>query len=411
MKSNHPNANRDPAIAFKDSDEGKLCMKFLNKAKLNDTFYLDRNGNKHDWNKFEQNQNKKSDHKLYDSNVSFTANNELIPKISLITMPTTSKSNLRNGDPMPPKPMLKGVVEKGHIKQTFELLVDSGSLEDNFIKRSIVNKLNLKIFKFRSPIGVKTADGKIVKLFDFVKLNISYLEILNPSLFKNLIEKDIKNIRVKDLKVKAIILENSPFDFILGHVDSYKFEIAKIFPMLFYDTSIKKSRNENNSVEFSSSSSMNEQTNLAHRAQNEMHVMECEPNYGVAQTEDSVQDVQDEHFGASKTGRIEKSALLDIDPDDDDIQNYKTIDPWNDYFQDAQTKPQIVEESMHKRQKLSSDNTSSSQLTLDEILNKLKIDEICKDTKLNKQLKQLVATYQDVFAVNVGTVPAKNLPI
>ena len=180
--------------------------------------------------------------------------------------------------------------------------------------------------------------------------------------------------------------------------------------MLFYDTSNKKSRNENNSVEFSSSSSMNEQTNLAHRAQNEMHVMECEPNYGVAQTEDSVQDVQDEHFGASKTGRIEKSALLDIDPDDDDIQNYKTIDPWNDYFQDAQTKPQIVEESMHKRQKLSSDNTSSSQLTLDEILNKLKIDEICKDTKLNKQLKQLVATYQDVFAVNVGTVPAKISP-
>ena len=217
---------------------------------------------------------------------------------------------------------------------------------------------------------MNTADGKTVKLFDFVKLNISYLEMLNPSLYKTLLEKDIKNIRIKDLKVQAIILENSPFDFILGHVDSYKFEIAKIFPMLFYDTSIKKSRNENNSVEFSSSSSMNEQTNLAHRAQNEMHVMECEPNYGVAQTEDSVQDVQDEHFGASKTGRIEKSALLDIDPDDDDIQNYKTIDPWNDYFQDAQTKPQIVEESMHKRQKLSSDNTSSSQLTLDEILNK-----------------------------------------
>jgi hypothetical protein len=197
--------------------------------------------------------------------------------------------------------------------------------------------------------------------------------------------------------------------------------------MLFYDTS--KSKNENNNVEVSSSSTGNEQKNLAHRAQNDMHVMECEPNYGVAQTEDSVQEIRDEHLSASskdpsasfvnhktihetseKTGRIEKSALLDIDPDDDDIQNYKKIDPWNDYFQDAQTKPHIAEESKHKRQKLSSDNTSSSQLTLDDILNKLKIDEICKDSKLSEKLKELVATYQDVFAVNVGKTPAKISP-
>jgi hypothetical protein len=43
--------------------------------------------------------------------------------------------------------------------------------------------------------------------------------MLNQSLYKNLMNKDINNIRIKNLKVQAIILENSPFDFILGHID------------------------------------------------------------------------------------------------------------------------------------------------------------------------------------------------
>jgi len=143
-----------------------------------------------------------------------------------------------------------------------------------------------------------------------------------------------------------------------------------------------------------------------------------DPTHRAAQTAEPVTEVRDEHFGASglisaacvrgadlaqppgvvKTKIISKHDLLDVEFDDDEIDTWKSIDPWEKYFISAQSNGHA------KKLARSSDNSSS--LSLNEIFEILKIEQRCKNPELSAALRKLVSIYQDRFAVNVESEPA-----
>ena len=79
------------------------------------------------------------------------------------------------------------------------------------------------------------------------------------------------------------------------------------------------------------------------------------------------------------------------------MSTWKSIDPWEKYFTSAQ--------SNEHAKKLARSSNNSSALSLSEILEKLKIEQRCKNLELCAALRKLVSIYQDRFAVNVESEP------
>jgi hypothetical protein len=185
----------------------------------------------------------------------------------------------------------------------------------------------------------------------------------------------------------------------------------------------------NNSIP--SSLAVDDQRKPADGMMDTLQGIQIEPPHPAAQTVESVPETQDEQSSASdsaanavagphtpdikpishpedivKPNTIPKSALLDILPDDDEIDDWQPINPWNSYFKSAQEEEKVEPEQ--KRQRASLD--SRTPLAVDEILDKLKLNEKCNDAILRAKLRDLVEHYQDRFAVNVESKPAAISP-
>jgi hypothetical protein len=130
-----------------------------------------------------------------------------------------------------PRPILSGTQRGARIKDSFVTLCDCGALRANFIARTLAEELKLGIKKFRSPLGVKPADNKTIHLLNFVSLNVD-LQLPNSFKQSRKLPESMTNSRIDNVRLTAIVLDSSPFDFILGQEDMYRLKITKIFPML-----------------------------------------------------------------------------------------------------------------------------------------------------------------------------------
>jgi hypothetical protein len=108
-----------------------------------------------------------------------------------------------------PRPILSGTQRGARIKDSCVTLCDCGALRANFITRTLAEKLKLGIKKFRSPLGVKTADNKTIHLLNFVSLNV---DLQLPNSFKQSckLPESMTNSRIDNVRLIAIVLDSSP---------------------------------------------------------------------------------------------------------------------------------------------------------------------------------------------------------
>ena len=224
----------------------------------------------------------------------------------------------------------------------------------------------------------------------------------------------------------------------------FKFQVSTKFSHIFSSTkdssnSVMEIVNDNNVDEETPSATESAQQSVADRTEDSRPGIPSRLHYSAAQTSKVDNLLCDEHVDASGSNSaaratkhakpasgsnvqnekvIPKAELLDIEPDDDEIETWNKHDPWSDYFQSAQqtsetntNAPKMTHESGTVR---SSTNNNHKQemdvLNLAEILDKLKLSERCKSPSLRQKLTDLVTMYQDRFAVNVGSTPAAISP-
>jgi len=273
----------------------------------------------------------------------------------------------------------------GKQTQRFTVLCDTGASTFNFISSRVARRLKLKFQAFKSKIRVRTAHEKILRLSEFVILSDVLFEL--PSLGETSQSGEISR-SVTCATLKAVVIDTCPFEFILGYEDIYNYSIVQKFPDLFYETTPKNSKETATS---STSSSVTEvQGKPADGMTSTRPSVLIDPTHRAAQTAEPATEVRDEHFGASgqtsaacvrgadlaqppgvvKTKIISKHDLLDVELDDDEIDTWRSIDPWEKYFISAQ--------STTPAKKLARSSDNSSSLSLNEIYEKLKIEQRCK---------------------------------
>jgi hypothetical protein len=121
-------------------------------------------------------------------------------------------------------------------------------------------------------------------------------------------------------------------------------------------------------------------------------------------TQDSSEKTLSQYINRPTVGqKIPKNAILQSIDDNDEIDEWDDINAWNNYFESAQQRSEANE----KRERVNSEGAKTLHtLTLEDIFQKLQIDNYCKHPKLRAMLRELVAIYKDRFAVNVGSEPA-----
>jgi hypothetical protein len=164
---------------------------------------------------------------------------------------------------------LKGTLERGkHTKINFNVFCDTGSIPETFISRDLVKKLNLIEYASRSKSGLRTVTGEVIYAFKYVKLNNLLLEY-DKTMFKDNMH-GIQNMRVRNLKLYAKVLDGSPYDLILGYKHMFKFQVSTIFSHLFSSTkdssnSVMEIVNDNNVDEETPSATESAQQSVADR--------------------------------------------------------------------------------------------------------------------------------------------------
>jgi hypothetical protein len=351
-----------------------------------------------------------------------------------------------------PRPILSATQRGARIKNSFATLCDCGALNANFITRTLAEKLNLQIRKLRSPIGVKTADNKTLHLLNYVSLNI---DLTLPTSFKDSsqLPESLTKTRIDDVRVTAIVLDSSPYEFILGQEDMYRLKITRIFPMLFYDLEdnpinnskvmtkllktqyrdkAQKSETDYNKIAMSterppSSSAHADQGKPADGGKARVHTSRTGQHHSAAQTVEPLPANRDEQLSASGNSSaarsvsidtpqshrvvnnnstsdssektrsqyiinrptvgqtIPKDAILQSIDDNDEIDEWDDINAWNNYFESAQQSSEANEQ----RERVNSEGAETLHtLTLEDIVQKLQIDNYCKNPKLCTMLRE-----------------------
>jgi hypothetical protein len=281
--------------------------------------------------------------------------------------------------------------------------------------------MGLKINKFKQSIQLRTAENRIATAKNYIIIDELALGL--PDSRETGFNMDPMRINCK--KIKAVVLESCPVEFILGYEDICKYDITTKFKELFaMNHPVKNSRDQSANARTvnPSSSAVKDQGKPADGMTDTRPSISIEQHHHVAQTAEPVPEARDEHFGASgqqaarvmsvelaqpheivkNNSTVPKEKLLTVDPDDDDIEKFQPINPWSHYFTAAQSH----KNNRHAGKPTTSSDDKTTALSLTEILKNLKLHERCNDSKLRAQLERIVTQFQDRFAVNVASEPA-----
>ena len=274
---------------------------------------------------------------------------------------------------------------------TPQLLLDTGTAA-NFVSDAQRIKLNINKIKLEKPVSVRTIHG----------VNNCLYYCIVPAL-----EVIYKNTFITLSSLKCLIMQDLPFPYILGLDTMRKYNITEYFKQYFTSEKEREGRSEISRQHFNRylnrryESLRAKATAAASETQAKTISQPSAGAPGHPASGDSTGHGVKPKSVAAQTGRtvelnansasadepvatvIDKSSLLDGEPDNDHIDDLASTDPWNTYFQEAQ-----------RLRAISSDAVQ---------LNKWNI--LCSDE--HKPLIQAVLEkHQDRFTTSVNREPA-----